>query len=61
MKHTLKKLMTREIPTLSRACCGTITLGDVCKASLGGLGLVLVLALIVMGGMICAVLRMGTL
>ena len=58
---TLKNLWNREIPALTCLCGGPITLSDVCRASLQCLGFVLVLALIVMGGMICAVLRMGTL
>lgn len=54
----IKRLMTREIPILSRACGGGITLADVCRASLGGL---VVIGLIGAFCLVCAVLRMGTL
>lgn len=55
------KLVATIIARLSASCGGELTLADVGKAALNGVGFVLVLGLIGMGVTVCMVLRIGTL
>lgn len=56
----MSKLINKEIPCISRACGGLITLSNIRNAALTGVGFVLVTILIAIGLIVIACLRLGT-